>query len=523
MHDYVIVGAGTAGCVLADRLSASGRNQVLLLEAGPKPDSLSVRVPAGMPKLFRTRFDWAFESEPNAAVGGRRVFTPRGKMLGGCSNMNAQIHQWCHPADFDGWQSLGARGWSWNDVAPALRRIENFVGGDPDDTRRGRSGAMHVATLATPNPLTSAFVQSANAVGISGGPDYNGGPYAGAWVSQVACRNGRRFSAYDAHLKPAMSRRNLQVLPDAHVVRVLFEDGQASGVAIRRDGREQVLRAGRGVVLAAGTYGTPHLLQLSGVGPATLLREHGIAVVREQAQVGENLQDHPLLPVVFRSRRPLTLKSAESPGSLLQWLLLGRGMLASNVAEAVAFTSTRGAAAPDVEICFVPAEWRNQGLEPAQVHAFTGGVVLLTPRSRGHVRLKTREPSAAPAIDLALLSDPEGADLDVLVDGVELFRRIAAAAPLGDESAGELAPGPEIRGRDGILTYCREALQTIYHPVGTCRMGDDDAAPVTPDLRLRGIGKLWVADASVMPTVPRGHPNAVVAMIAARAAEWIDR
>jgi choline dehydrogenase len=521
VHDFIIVGAGTAGCVLSERLTASGRHRVLLIEAGPKPNSMFVRIPLGVAKLFKTHLDWNFESEPHAALGGRRVFIPRGKMLGGSSNMNAQIHQWCHPADFDGWAASGAPGWAWNDVAPVFRRMESWAGSVGDDSARGHSGPMIISPLRTPNPLSVAFVRAAHAVGLEGSSDYNGGPFAGAWLSQVAQKNGRRHSAYDAYLKPAMSRSNLEVRAGSHATRVLLEDGRAVGVTVHRDGREEALRAGRGVVLACGAYGTPQLLQLSGIGPANHLRQHGIPVMRDVPGVGSNLQEHPFLPVAFRARRPISLKRAESALQLFAWLLFNRGVLTSNLAEAMAFTSTKGETVPDLELCFAPVEWRDQGLNPPQVHAFGCCVVALAPRSRGSVRLRSSDPLAAPAIDLALLSDPDGADADVLVKGVELFRRIVATEPLASESAGELTPGPDVHGRDAVLAYCSEALQTIYHPAGTCRMGMDTAAPVTPDLRFRDYDSLWVADASVMPTVPRGHPNAVVAMIAHRAADLI--
>lgn len=521
MHDFIIVGAGTAGCVLAERLTASGMHRVLLIEAGAKPDSLFVRIPLGMGKLFKTNLDWNFESEPHVALGGRRVFIPRGKMLGGSSNMNAQVHQWCHPADFDGWATSGAPGWAWNDVAAVFRRMESWIGDTGDDSPRGRSGPMMISPLRAPNPLSVAFVRAAHAMGLDGESDYNGRPYAGAWLSQVAQQNGRRFSTYDAYLKPAMTRANLEVRTAAHAIRVLFENGRAIGVTAQRGGHEETLLAARGVILAAGAYGTPQLLQLSGIGPAEHLLQHGIPVLHDVPAIGSNLQEHPLLPVKFGARRPITLKRAESPLHLLAWQLFRRGMLASNLAEAMVFTSTKGDTAPDLELCFTPVEWRGQGLEPPQMHAFGCGVVLLTPRSRGTVRLRSGDPLAAPVIDLALLSDPDGADADVLAHGLELFRRIVATEPLASESSGEIAPGSGVHGRDAVVAYCGEALQTIYHPAGTCRMGTDNVAPVTPELRLRTCDNLWVADASVMPTVPRGHPNAVVAMIAHRAAEFI--
>ena len=521
MRDLIIVGAGTAGSVLAGRLTQSGRTNVTLVEAGGSPDAMLVRMPAGMPKLFRSPRDWAFTSEPHAGLGGRRVFIPRGKMLGGSSNMNAQVHQWCHPADYDGWAAHGARGWAWTDVAPVFRRMETLHGLASSGDRRGRTGPMQVEPLRSPNPLTRAFVAAARAAGLDGSDDYNGGAYAGAWIAQVAQRRGRRFSAYDAYLKPALSRRNLEVVTGAHATRLLVENGRVVGVVVRRGGVDESLRAERGVVLAAGAYGTPQLLQLSGFGPGRDLQAVGVEVLRDVPQVGANLQEHPLLPVMVRARRPVSLKKAESPLNLLAWLVAGRGMLASNVAEAVAFASSDGDAAPDVELCFVPVEWRGEGLEAPSVHGFGCGVVVVAPRSRGSVRLRSPDPLAPPAIDLGLLSDFDGADLRALTWGVELFRRIAATNPLAAEMAGELTPGADVRGADAIRAHCASALQTIYHPTGTCRMGTDDAAPVTPELRFRGVEGLWVADASVMPTVPRGHPNAVVAMIADRAADLL--
>lgn len=520
-YDFIIVGAGTAGSVLAERLTGSGA-RVLLLEAGPPPDSRFVKVPAGMAKLFRTELDWALESEPMAHLGGRRLFIPRGKMLGGSANINAQIHQWGHPADYEGWVAAGAAGWGWDDVAPVLRRMEKWTGDDggaPD--RRGRSGPMIVSPLRTPSPLSLAFVAAAEAAGLTSDGDYNGGPYRGAMLSQVTQHRGRRFSVYDAYLKPALRRSNLEVRPRAHVTSIEFDGARATGITSISDGTRRRDRAERGVVLCAGAFGTPHILMLSGIGPAEHLRAHGIPLRRDAPEVGANLQDHPLLPVLHASARPITLKDAESPLNLVRWLLFGRGMLSSNVAEAMAFTSSDGAPAPDLEICFVPAEWRRQGLEPPSVHAWAAGVVLLTPRSRGSVRLSSADPTHPPAIDLALLSDADGADARRLFHGVRLVRRIARTEPLARESAGEIAPGPARESDEELLSYCSEALQTIYHPAGTCRMGSDAAAPVDPALRLRGFEGLWVADASVMPTVPRGHPNAVVAMIADRAASMI--
>jgi choline dehydrogenase len=523
MHDLIVIGAGTAGCVLAEQLTRSGKLRVLLVEAGGKPGNRFVSIPAGFPKLFRSEVDWAFESEPQAAVGGRRVFTPRGKMLGGSSNMNAQMHQWCHPADFDAWASAGASGWSWDEVAPVFRAQEHWLGDDPSGLR-GRDGPMLVAPNHNVRPLSQAFVAAARQAGLGDRPDYNGTAYQGAWISDIAHRDGKRYSVYDAYLKPAMRRANLEVMTGAQATKLLFEGTRASGVMVRRGGEQNSIPA-RGVVLAAGAFGSPHLLLHSGVGPAAALAAHGLARVHDAPEVGANLQDHPVLPIVFGASGTDTFKRAESLPSLLRYVLFRRGMLASNGIEAFAFTQVHPGpvSAPDLELMVAPLDVRNQFLEPPQVHAFGIGVAVVAPRSRGRVALRDADPMQPPAIDFGLLADPEGVDASVLCAGVRLARKIAATAPLAAETTGELRPGAAAQSDAELLAYAARELQTVYHPTSTCRMGTDDSAVVDPRLRLRGVSGVWVADASVMPAVPRGHPNAVVAMIAQRAAGWIAK
>lgn len=522
MYDIVIVGAGTAGSVLAERLTASGKLRVLLLEAGGKPASQFVRIPAGFARLFRSKLDWAYESEPLTSAGGRRVFTPRGKMLGGSSNMNAMIHQWCHPADFDGWAEAGATGWNWQDVAPVFRAQERWLGEDGGGVR-GREGPMTISPNRHAHALSHHFVAAARASGLSGPPDYNGAAYEGAWMCQIAHQDGRRYSAYHAYLEPAMRRPNLQVRTGAHAVRIGIEHGRAASVTVRRGGVEETHRAGRGIVLCAGSYGTPHLLLLSGIGPASDLQRLGITPVRDAPEVGANLQEHPLVPVVHRTRGTGTLKSAESPLALLRYLLFRSGMLASNAVEAMAFTRLPEAGgAPNFEMLFAPLEWRNQGLEPPRIDAVSCAAILLTPRSRGRVWLKSADPLAAPAIDLGLLNDPEGADAAVMLAGLRLIRKVLATAPLAQFGDGEVFPGAGLDDDRELLARMCTEIQTVYHPTSTCRMGSDAGAIVDPQLRVRGLDGLWIADASVMPAVPRGHPNAVVAMIAGRAADWIQ-
>lgn len=515
MWDYIIVGAGTAGCVLAHELTKSGRTKVLLIEAGGKPGLMS-EIPAGMPKLFRSKFDWAFESEPQEALSGRRIFIPRGKMLGGSSNMNAQIHQWGHPADFDGWEAEGLGGWAWDDVAPVFRRLENWCGGG-NGQGRGRLGPLRVEPRCPAGPLAADFVSAARAAGLDGPADYNGERYSGAWMCQVGQKGGRRFSAWHACLKPAMKRPNLKVVSNASATRIVFEGRRAVGVVA--GGTEH---RGARIVLAAGAFGSPHLLLLSGVGPAEHLRQFGIEPVLDSPEVGANLQDHALAPLIFSVRRHPTLKAAGGIGALLRWLVLKRGPLASNIAEAFAFNRVADEAAPDLELIFAPVEWRNQGLEEPQVDAVTIGSIVLQPKSTGTVRLKSPDPMAAPAIDFALLSDPQGSDAAILVAGARLARRIASTEPLAAELGPELPETAGAESDDDILSALKQTAQTVYHPTSTCRMGSDERAVLDARLKLRGADGLWVADASAMPKVPRGHTNAPTAMIAARVVDWID-
>lgn len=520
MHDLIIVGAGTAGSVLAERLTASGRHRVLLVEAGGDPSSMYVGIPAGFYKLFKGPHDWNFESEPQAELDGRRIYIPRGKMLGGSSNINAQIHQWCHPADFDEWAAAGATGWEWQDVAPVFRAQEQWRG-EEQPVERGRGGPMVVSPQPHRHPLAQAFVAAARAAGLGDQPHYNGSAFQGAWLTEMAHRDGRRYSAYDAYLKPALARPNLTVLRNVQVTRVVLEGGRATGIMVRQGGEERAYAAG-GVVLAAGAFGSPHLLLHSGVGPGPQLQRHGIAVTVSAPEVGANLQDHPLTGVIWRTTGTTTLRQAESIPSLLRYLISKRGMLTSNVAEAIAFTHASGAdLPPNVELLFVPGEWRNQGLEPPQVDAFTIAAAVVKPVSRGRLWLRSADPLAAPAIDFGLFTDPEGDDRCAILLAARLARRIAATAPLRQFAREEQFPGATVEDEDAFWAELCTMMQTVYHPTSTCRMGSDAGAVVDPSLRVRGVERLWVADASVMPSVPRGHPNAVVAMVGHRAADLI--
>ncbi len=521
-YDLIVVAAGTAGCVLAEQLTSSGKLRVLLLEAGGPPKNRFVAVPAGMPKLLKSEVDWAFQSEPQTFIGGRRIFTPRGKMLGGSSNLNAQLHQWCHPADFDGWIAAGATGWGWADVRPVFRNQERWLGEDTD-SERGRQGPMTVSQNNHARPLSHAFVSAARKAGLGAAQSYNGQSYQGAWIAELARKDGKRFSAYDAYLVPAMRRTNLEVMTDAHVTRILIDRGRATGVSVRRGDCDETITA-RGIVPSAGAFASPQLLMLSGIGPAATLAEFGLTTQVNRREVGENLQDHPTIGLICGTHSRDTFKSAESPLNLLRYGLLKRGMLASGGVEGFAFTQIRPGrvSAPDLELVFLPFEHRNDFLEPPRVHAFSIAPAVVAPRSRGRLTLQSPDPLAPPSIDFRLLSDPEGIDASLLCEGIRLSRRIANTSPLAAYNAGEMRPGASVEADRDILAYASSHIQTVYHPTSTCRMGSDRDAVVDAELRVRGVDSLWVADASVMPSVPRGHPNAVVAMIAERAASWIE-
>ena len=510
--DFILVGAGTAGSALAEALTRDGRTRVLMVEAGPAPSSPFVDIPAGFTKLFRSRLDWNFQSEPDPRTG-RSVYIPRGRMLGGSANLNAQIHQWGHPSDFAAWTAAGATGWSWDDVAPVYRALECL---DRAEEGRGADGPLHVASRPQIHPLSRAFVAAAGHAAQS--PGYNNHDPEGAWVSEVTQRAGRRFSTWHGLLKPAMRRANLETLTGAYAEAIVFDGHRASGLRVMQSGRRRTLSARRGVIVCAGAFGSPHLLMRSGIGKASHLQSFGIDVVRDLPGVGANLHDHPMACPTFATQRRDTLKSAESPGNLMRYILGRRGALASNIAEAIAFSrSMPGLPAPDVEFLFAPVEWRGEGLAPPKHHGFTIAVILLRPRSRGSVTLLDPAPSATPRIDLALLCDADGMDRRAMIAAVRAARDIAGRAPLAASCTGELAPGAEARSDEALSAWLDREIQTVYHPGGTCSIG----TVVDSRLAVHGTTSLWVADASVMPSMVSGHPNLTAAMIGARAAGFI--
>ena len=510
MHDVVIVGAGTAGCVLAARLTEDPSCSVLLLEAGKRSRKLEVKVPAAFSRLYRTEVDWGDVTTPQATLDDREVVFPRGRMLGGSASMNAMMILRGQPADYDGWAAAGCSGWSWADVEPVFAHSAR--------------GAFPLADLPERHVLAEAFVHAAQAAGIPFTSDLNGEVVDGVGFVPVSQRRGRRFSVLDGYLGPARRRPNLTVVTGALASSIEIENGRAVGVRYRLDhgdGETEAL-SGREVVLCAGAIGTPQLLQLSGLGPREPLERVGVEVVRDVPGVGADLVDHLTNGLLVRTKGVESLATAESFPNLARWALRGRGPLTSNLGEAVAFVRSRPeVSAPDLELLLAPVLFQDEGLTQPTEHGLTLAVVLLQPRSRGTVLLRSSDPRDLPAIDPRYLSDPEGEDEATLLRGLRLARGVLAQEPLASLTDGEILPGDDARSDDELRAHIRALSQTLYHPAGTCRMGSDAASVVDLLLRFRGIDGLRVADASVMPSLPRGHTNWPTVMIAERAARFV--
>ena len=517
--DYVVVGAGSAGCVLAARLTEDPAVSVLLLEAGPPADADEVRIPAAFSALFKTRWDWNYTTVGQKQLGGRRAYWPRMKALGGCSAMNAMIYMRGNRVDYDGWRDEhGATGWGYADVLPYFIRSE-------DNTRlggpyHGRTGPLHVEDRRYSHELSRVWVEAAVAWGLKPTGDFNGAAQEGAGLYQVTCKRGRRWSAADAYLDPAIDRPGLVVRTGSQATRIVLAGGRATGVAYRQQGTDRVAHAGAEVLLAGGAINSPQLLMLSGVGPAAHLRELGIGVVAD-LPVGENLQDHPIVPLLWHTRGTTDLADFATPGRLAQWRLLGRGPLASNVAEAGAFfTSRDGLPAPDIQVHMAPTGFLDNGLREPAGRMFATGATLVSVASRGRLRLASADPLWRPEIDAGYFDDP--ADLDAMLAGCRTLLEIAGQAPMRRLAGRPFLPAG---GRDStdeqLLGHVRDWAQTLYHPAGTCAMGSGDSAVVDPQLRVHGIEHLRVVDASVMPAIPRGNTNAPTIMIAEKAADLI--
>lgn len=521
VFDYIIVGAGSAGCVLANRLSADPALRVLLLEAGPRDWHPFIHMPAGIAKLVHQRqINWDYWTEPEAALNGRRLWWPRGKVLGGSSSINAMCYLRGHPRDYDEW-AANAPGWDWNTVLPWFRHAEANVRGA--DAFHGADGPLAVSDLSHRNPLSAAFIEAGHEAGHPLNPDFNAQSQLGFGWYQVTQRNGARCSSAAAYLAPARKRPNLTVITGAQANRVLIESGRATGVVYSIGGKAMVQHAEREVILCGGAINSPHLLMLSGIGPADELRRHRITVQADAPGVGANLQDHLDICTLTRSRSADTYDRINELAAGWNWIVHRRGPGTSNVAEAGGFL--RSALAPDeradVQFHFVPAQLDDHGRNRLDGNGYTVHACALRPRSRGRLRLASASAGDKVLIQADYLSDPEGFDLRCMREALRLTRDVLAQAAFDPYRDSERLPGGEVRSEADIDAFIRAKAETIYHPIGTCRMGADDAAVVDPQLRVRGVDGLRVVDASVMPNLIGGNTNAPTIMMAERTAHMI--
>jgi choline dehydrogenase len=522
--DYVIVGAGSAGCVLANRLSANGQHSVLLLEAGPKDTNIWIHVPIGYGKLFKEKsVNWMYQTEPEPGLGGRQVFQPRGKVLGGSSSINGLLYVRGQHEDYDRWRQRGNVGWGYDDVLPYFKKAENQQRGADD--YHGSGGPLSVSDWRHDDPLSEAFVKAAVETGIPFNPDFNGATQEGAGFFQTTTRRGRRASSAQSYLKPAKNRGNLHIETSALTQRIVFAGKRAKAVEYKQNGKLRTARARKEVLVSSGAYNSPQLLQLSGVGPAELLKTHGIDVVLDAAGVGNDLQDHLQVRIVTRCAQRITLNDVVNHPvrrvmAGVRWALARSGPLTIAAGTSGAFFKTNPRlASPDIQIHFIPFSTDKMGENLHPFSGFTASVCQLRPESRGSLKIRSADPSAPPEIRINYLATET--DRAAFIDGMQILRKILAAPALKAYCVDEVYPGADVASDEDVLDFCRKTGSTVYHPTSTCRMGNDPMAVVDQRLRVRGIEGLRVVDASVMPDLMSGNTNAPTIMIAEKASDMI--
>ncbi len=522
-YDYVIAGGGSAGCVLANRLSADPSVKVALLEAGPADKLFLIHMPAGYAGLMKTGWvDWGYHTEPQRGLNDRRLFWPRGKVLGGSSSVNAMIYIRGVSSDYDLWAQLGNRGWAWDDVLPYFKKAEHYW--DGANELHGGDGPLQVSRPGVAGTLNVAWIEAGRQVGYPYTPDFNGDHQEGFGPIDTTTSKGRRASSAVCYLRPALSRPNLTVITKAQATRIVVERGRAVGVEYAQDKQKHEVRASREVIVCGGAINSPQLLLLSGIGPAAEIGGHGIRPVHDLPGVGKNLQDHLHGAVKYMCTKPVSLYSVFKPTAvwrhIVWYLLTHKGVAASNGLETLAFLKTRPEAiAPDLQFHFVPALYADHGRKIIHRHGFMGYYNMQRPEARGEITLKSSDPLEHPAIQPNYFTNE--ADIRVLRDGFKMAREIFAQKAFDPYRGAEYAPDKPIKTDAEIDAYHRSSCKSLYHPVGTCKMGRDDMAVVDETLRVRGLEGLRVVDASIMPRLISGNTNAPTIMIAEKAAEMI--
>lgn len=522
--DYVIVGAGSAGSVLANRLTEDGKFSVLLLEAGPRDRNPWIHIPIGYSKLFdNPKVNWLYETEPEPELNGRRIVQPRGKVLGGSSSINGLIYVRGQHADYDHWRQLGNRGWSFEDVLPYFRRAEDQERGA--DEWHGAGGAIGVSNARDSHPLVEAFIEAGESLGLPRNEDFNGATQEGVGYFQTTMRKGWRCSTAVGYLKPARARPNLRIETEALATRILFEGKRAVGIAYRQKGALHEARAGREVLLCGGAINSPQLLELSGIGDGKRLADLGIPLVHHSPQVGENLQDHLQANIILECSKPITVNDQYNnllrrAGMGLDFIVRRRGPLTVAAGFGAAFfKANAGSATPDTQVHFITFSTDKRGSALHDFSGFTASVCLLRPESRGSVHIASPDPQEAPKIVANYLTSE--ADRLASVAGMKRLREILRAEPFKPFVKREVRPGPDVVTDADLLEYWRAASSTIFHPTCTCAMGPEETAVVSPELKVKGVENLRVVDGSIMPRLVSGNTNAPVIMIGEKAADMI--
>ena len=523
--DFVIVGAGSSGCVLANRLSANPECRVALIEAGPRDSNFWIHLPIGYGRtMWDPKVNWKFQTEPEPHMHGRQIYWPRGRVLGGSSSINGLIVIRGQREDYDGWKDLGCPGWSWSDVLPYFIKLEKnseFVA----DQNHGNAGPLMISSIGRKHELIEAFITAAEVNGVPRTNDFNGRTQEGVGYFQLSTKNGWRMSAAAAYLRPAKQRKNLCIITDTQVLRVVFDGHRAVGVECYSPECSYIIKARFGVILSAGAIQSPQLLMLSGIGRGDDLRRHRIPILVDRPTVGQNLQDHLQFRLIFKTNKAITtndqLRSLWGRAKLgLEWLLFRKGALAMGINQGGLFARLLPESQrPDIQFHFATLSADMAGGKVHDFSGFTMSVCQLRPESRGHISLASADPLARPLIYANYLASEK--DRDYAVKVIQFARKIAKTKPLADLIAAEVTPGPSVRSDSEVLDFARHTGATIFHPAGTCRMGNDGEAVVDPRLRVRGVTGLWVADCSVMPTLVSGNTNVPAIMIAEKAADMV--